>query len=191
MWDEQTLLAQLRQRDAVAFTFLFESYSDKLYRLAVRLLHDEAEADGVVQDTFMRLIEKLDTFEGRSRVSTWLYRVAYNISLDRLRRWHRLTPLHDDNDEETLPMPAILIDWSAADFVDKERKVELDKAIASLPESLRVVFILREVEELSLEEISQVLALTVGATKVRLHRARLLLRERLSAYCAERAQGRG
>ncbi|MCA9930793.1 MAG: sigma-70 family RNA polymerase sigma factor, partial [Anaerolineales bacterium] len=78
--NEETLLKRLRVRDPEAFRYLFETTSDKLYRVAVGLLRDEAEAEGVVQDTFLRLFEKLDQFEGRSKVSTWLYRVAYNLA---------------------------------------------------------------------------------------------------------------
>ena len=71
--DEKELLAALRRRDSDAFTILFETYSDKVYRLAVGLLENEAEAEGVVQDSFLRLFERLDQFEGRSKISTWLF----------------------------------------------------------------------------------------------------------------------
>ncbi|MEJ2749891.1 MAG: sigma factor, partial [Anaerolineae bacterium] len=82
MFDENQLLTALRQRDPAAFTRLFDMYSDKVYRLAFGLLEDENEAEGVVQDAFMRLLERLDQCEGRSKLGTWLYRVAYNLSID-------------------------------------------------------------------------------------------------------------
>jgi RNA polymerase sigma-70 factor (ECF subfamily) len=78
MINEREMLAALRRRDPAAFSQLFESYSDRVYRLVIGLLENEEEAEGVVQDTFMRLFERLDQFEGRSKLSTWLYRVAYN-----------------------------------------------------------------------------------------------------------------
>ena len=105
--DEQTLLAALRRRDPAAFSQLFETHSDKIYRLAVGLLQDESAAEGVVQDTFMRLIERLDQFEGRAKLSTWLYRVAYNLCQDRLREKRPLFPLSNNQDDDTLPTPTI------------------------------------------------------------------------------------
>jgi RNA polymerase sigma-70 factor (ECF subfamily) len=76
----------LRRRDPEAFSLLFETYSDKIFRLAMGVLGDENEAEGIVQESFLRLFEKLDRFEGRAKLSTWLYRLAYNASIDQLRR---------------------------------------------------------------------------------------------------------
>lgn len=189
MLDDSQLLTALRQRDPTAFTQLFEMYSDKVYRLAVGLLEDEDEAEGVVQDTFMRLLERLHQFEGRSKLGTWLYRVAYNLSIDRLRQQQTVLSLADETDEDDgLPMPAILTDWQEAPeawLESNELSTELNQAVASLPAKLKVVFILREIEGISTEECAQVLAISESAAKVRLHRARLLLRERLAAYVAE------
>jgi RNA polymerase sigma-70 factor (ECF subfamily) len=189
MPNEQTLLSGLRQKDPQAFATLFEQYSDKLYRLAVGLLGDEDEAEGVVQDTFLRLFEKLDGFEGRSKLGTWLYRVAYNISVDRLRKRRPVQSLvTEDGADDELFMPAILTDWSRAPeplFAGVEAQAELERAIGQLPESLRAAFLLREVEGLSTAESANVLGIKEGAVKVRLHRARLLLREQLSSYFGE------
>ena len=113
MLNEQEILAALRRRDPAAFGQLFEAYSDRIYRLAVGLLEDETEAEGVVQDTFMRLFQRLDQFEGRSKLGTWLYRVAYNLCQDRLRKRRPVSPLElDANDDETIPVPTIFVDWS-------------------------------------------------------------------------------
>jgi RNA polymerase sigma-70 factor, ECF subfamily len=189
MLDDSQLLTALRQRDPAAFAQLFEMYSDKVYRLAMGLLEDDDEAEGVVQDTFMRLLERLHQFEGRSKLGTWLYRVAYNLSMDRLRKQRPVLSLADEKDEDDgLPMPAILTDWQEAPeawLESNELSVELDQAIASLPAKLKAVFILREIEGVSTEECAQVLAISESAAKVRLHRARLLLRERLAAYVTE------
>lgn len=181
--DEQMLLAALRQRDAQAFTTLFELYSDKIYRLSLSLLKDETAAEGVVQDAFLRLIERLDQFEGRSSLGTWLYRVAYNLSVDRLRQRKPDVVLEDEVGDGRLPLPIHVIDWTQWPeqmLTDAEVSAELDKAIAALPEKFRVVFVLREVEGLSTEETAQITGLTLSATKVRLHRARLFLREQLT-----------
>jgi RNA polymerase sigma-70 factor (ECF subfamily) len=193
MTDEQQLLAALREQDSDAFTTLFDAYADRIYRLAIGLLEDEVEAECVVQDAFTRLFESLDHFEGRSKLGTWLYRVAYNLSIDRRRKRRPDQPLADeaDFDDESGFMPAIFADWTDAPesvLTSSEAQTELAAAIADLPESLRSVFILREVEELSTAEAAEVLNISEGAVKVRLHRARLQLRERLSGYFSERVQ---
>lgn len=191
MLDEQNLLARLRQKDPDAFATLFDMHSDKLFRLAFNLLGNEDEAEGVVQESFLRLFEKLNQFQGRSSLGTWLYRVTYNGSIDRLRRRRVTQPLVDEpvSDDDALFMPAIFTDWSQAPetvFASAEAESQLEQCIYSLPESLRVPFILRELESLSTVEAAAVMGIKEGAVKVRLHRARLLLRECLSAYFSER-----
>ncbi|MCA9928094.1 MAG: sigma-70 family RNA polymerase sigma factor [Anaerolineales bacterium] len=181
--NEETLLKRLRVRDPEAFQYLFETTSDKLYRVAVGLLRDEAEAEGVVQDTFLRLFEKLDQFEGRSKVSTWLYRVAYNLAVERLRKQRPTLSIEEEPENDLLMMPVVLVDWGQWPerlLTDAEVTAELDKAIAALPETYRAVFLLREVEGLSTEETAVIAGISTGAVKVRLHRARLFLREQLA-----------
>lgn len=189
MMNEQEMLAALRLRDPVAFSQLFENYSDKVYRLAVGLLENEEEAEGVVQDTFIRLFERLDQFEGRSKLGTWLYRVAYNLCHDRLRKRRPISSLAMEiDDDETLPVPTIFVDWSQVPeryLTEVEITAELDKAIATLPPKLKAVFMLREIEGLTTRECAEVLEISESATKVRLHRARLMLREELAAYFSE------
>ncbi len=189
MMNEQEMLAALRLRDPVAFSQLFENYSDKVYRLAVGLLENEEAAEGVVQDTFIRLFERLDQFEGRSKLGTWLYRVAYNLCHDRLRKRRPISSLAMEiDDDETLPVPTIFVDWSQVPeryLTEVEITAELDKAIATLPPKLKAVFMLREIEGLTTRECAEVLEISESATKVRLHRARLMLREELAAYFSE------
>ncbi len=186
MPDDANLLAALRERSPEAFRELFELYSDRLYRLALGLLRDENEAEDVVQDAFLRLFEKLDGFEGRSRLGTWLYRIVHNLSLDRLRAKRPLADLPDEDD--ALPLPVSFVDWSQIpekQLTEAELARYLDQAVAALPEKLRAMFILSEVEGLPAKECAQILEISVSAAKVRLHRARLLLREQLSQAFAE------
>ena len=183
MPSEQELVAALRRREPDAFETLFETYSDKAYRLAVGLLENETEADCVVQDTFLRVLERLDQFEARAQLSTWLYRVAYNLSIDRLRQRRPTVTMADDADDDMIPSPAVLVDWEHLPedlLTESELAVELNTAIAALPEKFRGVFILREIEGLSTEETAVITNLSLSAVKVRLHRARLFLRERLA-----------
>jgi RNA polymerase sigma-70 factor (ECF subfamily) len=186
---EHDLIAALQRRDPAALATLFERYADKIYRLGVSILHDEQQADGVVQNTFLALIKHADSFEGRSSVGTWLYRVGYNECMMRLRS------VRPDYELDALPeadtMPATFVDWSAVpDQVigSAEAASEMERAIASLKHDLRVVFILRDIEGLSTEETAQTLGITPGAVKVRLHRARLALREKLAVYFEERVR---
>jgi len=180
----------LRNGDQTAFKYLFDTYSDKLYRLAVGLLQAEDDAEEVVQESFLRLLENLDKFEGRSRLNTWLYRVTYNRSIDRLRQRRPVfTPVTDYETDEHTPVPMVLVDWKNSPevcVIAGEADHVLNIAIASLPEKLRAIFILREIDELSTQETADILEISVSAAKVRLHRARLLLREQLSTYFSER-----
>jgi RNA polymerase sigma-70 factor (ECF subfamily) len=193
MKDNVELLVALRRGEAAAFQQLFDAYSDKIYRLTVGLLENETEAEGVVQDTFLRLIEHLDRLKGQANLGTWLYRVAYNASMDRLRQRRPLLPLRtevDDDDETAVPAPVILTDWRNVPeqgLIEAEVNAQLDKAIATLSEKLRAVFILYEIEGLSVEASADVLGISIGTAKVRLHRARLALREELAIYFSELA----
>lgn len=191
MPDDKLLILALQAGDPAAFQSLFESYADRLYNLALRLLRDPREAEDVVQDTFIKAITRLDQFEGRSNLGTWLYRVAYNASMDRLRREDELPLLGDDlgeDDDLLVAMPNSLVEWDTPErlILDGEARLLLDGAIHQLPETLRAVFILRDIEELSTDETAEVLSISPGAVKVRLHRARLALRESLAAHFADR-----
>lgn len=184
--NEQELLEGLRARDPNALTILFERHVDHIYRLALRLLNDEAMADGVVQDTFIAVIEHIDNFKGQAAISTWLYRIAYNNATGRLRKARP----HLDLDEaaEGYCIPEAFIDWETIPertLSSTEVKAEIDRAIGALSPSLRAVFMLRDVEELSTDETAHILGITEGAVKVRLHRARLTLREQLAGYFTE------
>lgn len=181
--DSDTLLNALRARSPAAFSYVFEQYSDKIFRLSVSMLKNETEAEGVVQDSFLRLIERLDQFEGRANLGTWLYRIAYNLSVDRLRKRKPDVVLNDEPGDCRLPAPVHLVDWQQWPeklLTDSEVTAALDEAIAALPEKFRIVFILREVEGLSTQETAEITNLTLSAAKVRLHRARLFLREHLT-----------
>lgn len=184
MTEDHRLLERLRAGDSEALSAVFESYSDRIYRLALSLLHDEQSADGVVQDTFIALIEHLDSFEGRSSVGTWLYRVAYNNCMGRLRKNR---PAVEVEDGDTV-MPERFIDWQNIPekmLTGSEAMAQVETALEMLSPALRAVFILRDIEDLPTEEVAQALDISISAVKVRLHRARLALREALSAYFEE------
>ncbi len=182
MADEQDVILALKQRDPDALAAVFEQYSNRIYRLGLSLLQDEQQADGVVQETFLALIKTIDRFEERASLGTWLYRVAHNEIMSRLRKQRPQLEL-DDLDEDHA-MPSALIDWQTLPeslLSGSEMRAQLDAAIAQLSPSLRAVFTLRDIEELSTRETAAALAISEAAVKVRLHRARLALREKLAA----------
>lgn len=189
---ERALLARIQAGDKAACAECIEQHSPAVYRLALRLMRNEAEAEDVVQETFVSAFKSIDSFEGHSRLSTWLYRIAHNVALMRLRRVQPVLvsvdePIEGAGGNET---PRELFDWCCLperDFDTAEARSELERAIAELPESLRAVFVLRELEGLSTEEAAEALGLSADNVKTRLHRARLRLRERLSGYFAELA----
>ena len=186
---ESQLITDLKARDPDALAQVFHDYSDKLYRLAVSLLHDEQQADGVVQNAFLKLIQHIDKFEGRSNISTWLYRVAYNECMHRLKQKHPQDNLTDYDEADTLP--TCLVDWAQVPeqvLGSQEALTEMENAVQSLSPTLRAVFLLRDVEEFSTSKTASILEISESAVKVRLHRARLALREKLATYFTERVQ---
>lgn len=193
---EAKLLEGLQTGDPTAYRRLVELNSANVYNVALKLLGDEQEAEDVLQETFLSAFQAIDRFEGRSKISTWLYRIAYNASLMRLRKRKQMTsfsldtPLgEEDRGEE--PVSRHLVDWSTVpddQLLTAEARQEMDRAIADLPETLRSAFILRDIQGLSGAETAEVLGISVQAVKNRLHRARLQLRDRLSDYYAERVK---
>jgi RNA polymerase sigma-70 factor (ECF subfamily) len=184
-------LEALQSGDRAEFARLVDAYSSQIYRLAMKMLADEQDAEDVLQITFMKALQSVKNFEGRSSLSTWLYRIAVNEALMSLRR-HKPTisvAMDYEDDEDEIRRPTQFTDWCCLpeeDLLSAEAKKHLDKAIQRLPEKLRVVFLLRDVEGLSIRETSEALDLTETAVKTRLLRARLNLREQLSSYYGER-----
>jgi len=192
---ETALLDRIRAGDKAACSECVELHSPGVYRLALRMMRNEAEAEDVVQETFLSAFKAIDSFRGHSGLSTWLYRIAYNAALMRLRRVQPLVVSVDEplELEDGAEVPRELHDWCCLperDFETAEARTELERAIHELPEKLRAVFVLRELEGLTTEQAAEALDLSVENVKTRLHRARLWLRERLSTYFAELARVR-
>jgi len=187
--DEEALLAGLRRREPDACACLIKRFAPLVYAQAMRLLGDADEAEGALQQTFIKACDKLDTYEGRSGLGSWLYRIATNEALMLLRQ--RSPRIDLDNVADTIQadeIPQHLKPWTldpAAAALNSELRATLEQALMALPETLRIVFVLRDLQGLSTEETAAMLGLGESAVKVRLHRARLRLRELLSAYMRE------
>jgi len=186
----------LRAGDREEFSRLVDVYSGPIYRLALKMLGIPTDAEDVLQNTFLKAFQHLKDFEGRSSLSTWLYRIASNEALMLLRKQRPEITLSDnaleDNDNSDY-YPTQFTDWCClpeTEFLSAESKAALDRAVQHLPETQRIVFVLRDIEGLSIQETGQVLNLSEAAVKTRLLRARLSLREELSKYYSERLHKR-
>lgn len=185
-------LKKLQSGDPEELTKMVQQYSDPIYRVALRMLNNQAEAEDVLQETFIKALRSLEKFEGRSNLSTWLYRIAVNESLMLIRkRKPEVSILNDETSDEDFEGISVsqIVDWCClpeSEFLSNETRNELNNAIQKLPENLRSVFILRDIEGLSITETAQALELTETNVKTRLLRARMKLREELSVYFGER-----
>ena len=181
----------LRAGDRAEFARLVDAYSAPIYRLGLKMLGNPQDAEDVLQNTFLNALTHLADFEGRSSLSTWLYRIASNEALMLLRRKKNTVNLDDfhPEDVEETPLPEVFVDWSALpenELLSGESKKALDAAVRHLPESMRMVFLLRDIEGISIKETAEILNLTETNVKTRLLRARMFLREQLSVYYGER-----
>lgn len=185
---DAALLDAARDGDFAAFETLVTQYERTIFGLALRILRNRADAEEIVQETFLSAVEHLDAFAGRSAFRTWLFRIATNHSLKRLRKRRGLptTSLDattDDGESVPLPHPQVIAPWKTDPLSlasSAEVRTILDQAMAGLPEKYRLVFMLRDVQGLSTEETASALGISVSNAKVRLLRARLMLREELT-----------
>lgn len=189
-------LEKLIAGDRAEFARLVDSYSSSIYRLGLKMLGHPQDAEDVLQNTFMNALMHLPSFEGRSSIATWLYRIAANEALMLIRKRRPEVSLEQEtqaDEAESLEdvKPSVFGDWSGLpedELLSSEGKKLLDAAIQNMPETLRIVFVLRDIEELSIRETADALTLTETNVKTRLMRARMYLRERLSKYYVERLQ---
>ena len=171
---------------------VFRRFAPRVYHLARRILGNEADAQDVTQDVMVQVVRKIDTFRGESAFPTWLHRVAVNAALAHRRRAvnrHEQTAgdgtehLPTDHQPARQPRP-----WSIdpdKPVLDAERQSQIESAILTLPDAYREVFVLADVEQMSNAEIAELLELNLPAVKSRLHRARLMMRDRLAPYFEE------
>ncbi len=184
-------LEALKTGDKAEFARFVEAYSTPIYRLALRILSDPQDAEDVLQETFLKAFRALPAFEGRSSLSTWLYRIAVNEALMAVRK-RSPEMISVDQDVET-PDGEIeamqIVDWCClpeSELLSAEGRKFLDAAIQRLPTTLKLVFVLRDIQGLSIREAAEALNLSETAVKTRLLRARLNLRDQLSSYYGER-----
>ncbi|NOZ50365.1 MAG: sigma-70 family RNA polymerase sigma factor [Chloroflexi bacterium] len=193
--DEASLIQGLKKGDRHACACMLKKYAPRVYAIAIRMMRDQDEAEEVLQETFISACQHIQKFEGRSALGTWLHRIATNAALMRLRKQKNKKEVSLDAPLETFDgddIPRQIEDWTyfPADLsLNSELRDVLEQAIRQLPDSLRTVFTLREIEGYNTAETAAMLNISVSAAKVRLHRARLQLRETLTPYFSERTGG--
>ena len=172
------LVRRCKQGDPTAFEELYRAHSARLYSLLLRMVGGAEDAEDLLQDVFLQAHRKLDSFRGDSSLGTWLYRLAVNQCLDYLRgRQSKMTRVTESFEDEAVQEPA-----SPAPVVPAAiSRVDLERAIARLPEGCRLAFVLHDVEGFAHHEVASLLGISEGTSKSQVHKARLKLRLMLSA----------
>ena len=186
------LVARAQRRDFQAFETLVAMHRAKIYALALHMIRNPSEAEELTQETFLSAWQNLPRFRGESAFGSWLHRICANFVLMRLRRQKLEAVISNTPD---LPEPRFdangsllspfSYDWSRGTeekVLDRELRQAIEEATARLPEDYRTVFLLKDIEGLSYEEIAEAVGVTVAAVKSRLHRARVALRESINAF---------
>lgn len=185
-------LDAIKAGDKREISRMVEAYSGLVYRLALRMLGNEQDAEDVLQETFIKALRAIQGFNQRSALSTWLYRIALNEIFMIMRRSKReVINLDEVNDDSEIAAPVTVVDWCCLpedEFLTAEAGRVMDDAIQKLTPSLRSVFILRELNGASVKETAETLQISEAAVKTRLLRARLQLREELSSYYGEKVR---
>lgn len=182
---EHSLLKRLRDRDERAFRELVAQHRDRVFNITYRMLGNRSEAEDVAQEVFITVFKQIDTFEERSKFSTWLYRVAVNHTKNRIKYLSRRQDKNKDElDDTTQTGSNGAIGQSMprspdAALAGVQMEEVLRQAVQSLDEEQRTVVILRDIEDMTIEEICEITGMPDGTVKSRLHRARLALRKKL------------
>ena len=179
--DDQYYITKITQGDTNSFTVLVDRYKDLVYTLAIRMLKNKEEAEEVSQDTFLKVFKSLAKFKGESKFSSWIYRIAYNTCLDKIRKQKR-DPVVVAIDEFT-EHQVITIDNALDKLIAQERKQVIHDCLQLLPSDVGFLLTLYYFEEQSIEEISKVIGISTANVKVKLFRSRkklaTILRKRL------------
>jgi RNA polymerase sigma-70 factor (ECF subfamily) len=182
-WTDEQVVERVLAGDTALYELLMRRHNQRLYRIARAILRDDAEAEDVMQDTYVRAYQNLGAFEGRAKFVTWLTRIGIHEALARSRKRSRFQSFDTSDSSQGDPMNSVTSSDRSPEqeTYDRELSIVIEKAVLSLPDEYRLVFMLRDVEGMSTEEAAQCLSLTQENVKVRLHRAHAKLRKQLYA----------
>jgi RNA polymerase sigma-70 factor (ECF subfamily) len=190
---DRELVHRAREGETRFFDELVARYAHRVHRLTYKILRHEQDAEDAMQDAFLSAYRSLPRFQEKSTFSTWLYRVATNAALMRLRkRREGMVSIEQPSSRSDQQTTLQIADWARSpvdDLMDTELRAALEEAIGDLSEDLQAVFLLREQDKLSNQQTADELKLTVPAVKSRLHRARVELRNRLGEFFSVRSGG--
>ena len=183
--DEAKMIDAILAGDLRLFHDLVRPYERSVYVMALSMLKNEADAEDTAQEAFLKAFRNLGSFRADSKFSTWLVSITLNEARSRLRRSRavKIESLDESEDEQRHISPAVLTDWREIPSEALERREVrqmLQDAVGTLPNIYREVFLLRDVEELSVNESAEALGISVASVKVRLHRARIMLQKKLA-----------
>lgn len=182
---EAEIIAAILAGDTQLYHELIRPHERSVYVMALSFMKNEADAEDVAQEAFIKAFGKLSTFRGDAKFSTWLISITLNEARSRLRRQSivRMQSIDEPPDEAGTVSPALLRDWREipSETVEREEvRTLIKRAVETLPEIYRQVFLLRDVEELDVNETAQALRISISNVKVRLHRARMMLQKELA-----------
>lgn len=183
------LVEKLTKGDNSAFLELVSRYTQKAHNLAMRITRNAEDAEEVLQDVFVTVYRKIDKFEGKAAFSSWLYRITANTAFMKLRKRKQTVAISLEDIKPSIKESWVSerSDLSDINLISSKHQLreQLEKAIGKLPEEYRVIFVLRDIDGLSNQEVGDILNLSVPAVKSRLHRSRLMLRKRLSPFYSD------
>lgn len=178
---ETELIEGLRNGDETAFSYLVKNYQDRVYNTAIGIVQNAEDAEDVAQEVFIQVYKSIHAFKGESKLSTWMYRIATTRSLDLLRsrkskkRFGFLQRLFGDGNEPLHEIPDF--NHPGVELDRKENAAKLFRAINKLPENQKTAFTLHKIEDLSYQEISEIMQSTIAAVESLMHRAKQNLRK--------------
>ena len=183
--DEEEMIASIVAGDSRLFHELIRPYERKVYVMALSFLHNEADAEDAAQESFLKAFRNLASFRGEAKFGTWLISITLNEARSRIRRRDsiKMESLDEPADDNGHTSPALLRDWKEIPSETLERKEVsflLQQAVTALPPIYREVFLLRDVEGLSVNEAAEAAGISIASVKVRLHRARMMLQKNLA-----------
>lgn len=184
--NDRELIEACQRGDQDAFALLFDAHSDKVYSIALRYAGDEAVAMDIAQDTFLKLLSHIGQFRSDARFDTWLYRLVVNSCLEHQRRKRKLRPILDG----FLDAMCAVHDTVLHELLRQERHDAVHEVVGKLPPDQRIVVILRYMEELSYDDIAEIVGCSMGTVASRLNRAHKVLERRLSHFRRQGGVGR-
>ncbi len=179
---DEEAVKRVLQGDKNTYEVIMRRYNQRLFRIARTYIRDEDEIEDVIQDAYIKAYEQLHSFEFRARFSTWLIRILMNEALARVRSRKRFAPLPQDGQNESGHASFRNDETPMERLMNAELKEILEKAVDKLPEKYRLVYMMREIEGMSVAETSDCLSITQTNVKVRLNRAKEMLRETISGF---------